>query len=68
MKEAYVYGLQNYYACRALTDLGLQLSFMKCGRKPQCEAGQVSVCVLKCLAFKASVFPENKLELAIQQG
>ena len=46
--------------------LGPPISFMKCGRKPQCEAGQVSVCVLKCLAFKASVFPENKLELAIQ--
>lgn len=45
--------------------LGPPISFMKCGRKPQCDAGQVSVCVLKCLAFKTSVFPENKLELAI---
>lgn len=35
--------------------LGSPISFTKCGKEPWCDAGQVSVCVLKCLAFKATI-------------
>lgn len=33
---------------------------LRCGRKPSSDAGQVSVCVLKCLAFKATGFFSRK--------
>lgn len=44
------------------------ISFMKCGRKPSCHAGQVSVCVLKCLAFKASVFSRKQTWISYSIG
>lgn len=48
--------------------LGPPISFMKCGRKPSCHAGQVSVCVLKCLAFKASVFSRKQTWISYSIG
>lgn len=66
VKEAYVYGLKNHYACRALTDSGLQLASWS-------VEGSHRVMLAKCLSVFLSVwllrlvfFPGNKLELAIQ--